>query len=248
MQKLWFSIFNIGAEYKGDEPAFLSPENFNWSAELAANTGQIKAELIAYLQKNNLAGYFNTNMVSQANAWKTIALKTWDIQLYKNQEQFPFTTALLKKYPEILSASFNLLEPGAKILPHCGDTNAIYRCHLGLEIPAKAPECAFRVKDEVRSWEQGKWLIFPDAYMHEAWNHTGKERYIFLIDVLRKEFKAEKNKVTSTVITSLFLQKRAVKYKLLSGIRSGAIINATTKTLRPFAFAAIKTCNFLKIY
>lgn len=248
MQKLWFSIFNIGSAYQGNEPAFLPSENFEWAKELAANTEQIKAELIAYLKKNNLRSYFNTNMVSQHNAWKTIALKTWDIHLYKNQEQFPFTTALIKKYPEILSASFNLLEPDSNILPHCGDTNAIYRCHLGLEIPAAAPDCGFRVKDETRSWEQGKWLIFPDAYEHEAWNHTKKERYIFLIDVLREEFKVKKNTVISTVITSLFLQKRAVNYKFLSFIQSAAVIRATTKTLRPFAFAAIKSCNFLKIY
>lgn len=248
MQKLWFSIFDFSFNYKGNEPSFISAEGFDWAKELSGNVEKIREELAAYLQKKKLDSYFNSSMVSQKGTWKTIALKTWSIELYKNQTEFPFTTALLNKYPQIISASFNLLEPESSILPHCGDTNAIYRCHMGLEIPAPLPDCGFKVNAEERSWEYGKWLIFMDAYRHEAWNNTKKPRYIFLMDVLRDEFKPKKNRVVSTVLTSLFLQKRLEKYRFLAAFHHPTLAKIATKSLRPFALMATKAVNLFKIY
>lgn len=248
MQKLWFSIFDFSFNYKGNEPSFIPTESFDWAKELSANAGIIKDELLRYLEKNNLESYFNSSMVAKKDSWKTIALKTWSIELYKNQKEFPFTTALLNKYPQIISASFNLLEPESSILPHCGDTNAIYRCHMGLEIPAPLPHCGFKVKNESHSWEYSKWLVFMDAYQHEAWNNTKKPRYIFLMDVLRDEFSTKKNRVVSTVLTSLFLQKRLEKYKFLGMFHHPALAKLITKLLRPFALLATKFANRYKLF
>jgi ornithine lipid ester-linked acyl 2-hydroxylase len=247
MKEIWFSLYDFSFNYIGPEPPFVDPQQFDWAKDFEQSAEAIKSELNTYLSKNNLQGYFNTSMVSKKNSWKTIALKTWSVELFKNQKNFPITTALLKKYPKIVSASFNLLEPHSEILPHCGDTNAIYRCHLGLDIPAGLPDCGFRVKGENRSWENNKWLIFMDAYKHEAWNNTNKERYIFLLDVIRDEFDAQKNKVCSTVLTSLFLQKRAEKYKFLLHAKP-FFVKITSKILRPFAQAAVYVCNKTKIY
>lgn len=247
MQKLWFSIFDFSFNYKGEEPSYINPNQFNWASEIEGNYSVIKHELSQFLEKNNLESYFNSSMVSQKNSWRTIALKTWSIELYKNQTFFSKTTALLNKYPQIVSASFNLLESKAKILPHCGDTNGIYRCHLGLDIPEGLPNCGFRVRDEKKAWENGKMLIFMDAYEHEAWNESSKDRYIFLIDVLRDEFKNEKSTVCSTVLTSLFLQKRSQKIKFIKKYNA-SLIKLITYTLRPFALFAIYMCNKLKVY
>lgn len=248
MQKLWFSIFDFSFNYKGTEPPFEDPSHFAWSKEFSLSSDAIKKELEEYLHKHKLASYFNTHMVASQGTWKTIALKTWSVELFKNQKEFPLTTSLLKKYPEILSCSFNLLEPNGKILPHCGDTNAIYRCHMGLEIPAGLPDCGFKVKGEPRSWEYGKWLVFIDAYEHEAWNNTSNERYILLLDVLREEFRTKKGRVVSTVLTSLFLQKRAESLPFLYKHPSPTGVRIVTTLLRPFAWTAIKVYNLLKIY
>lgn len=132
---------------------------------------------------------------------------------FKTQIHFPLTSSLLNKYPQIISASFNLLEPQSTILPHCGDTNAIYRCHLGLDIPAQLPDCGFRVNSEKRSWQNGEWLIFLDAYNHEAWNNSLQARYILVIDVMRDEFIEQKQAVCSTVLTSLFMQNVLISLK-----------------------------------
>ncbi|HKC67116.1 MAG TPA: aspartyl/asparaginyl beta-hydroxylase domain-containing protein [Bacteroidia bacterium] len=247
MQKIWFSIYDFSFDYKGTENAFIDDGNFDWAKELVANTDKILDELKLYIASNNLQSYFNTSMVSKKNSWKTVSLRTWDVQLFKNQQHFPFTTSLINKYPQIVSASFNLLEPKSKIVPHCGDTNAIYRCHLGLEIPSGLPDCGFKVKTEVRAWEKGKWLIFMDAYNHEAWNNTNKERYIFLIDVVRDEFLTKKKFVCATVLTSLFLQKRAENYKFTLYTKP-VIVTSMTKILRPFAQFSAYLINKLKVY
>ncbi len=247
MPKLWFSIFDFSFDYKSTEPPFVDPGSFDWANDLEANAHFIREELTTYLAKKKLQGYFNTSMVSKKNSWRTIALKTWSVELFKNQKEFPVTTQLINKYPQIISASFNLLESNSSILPHCGDTNAIYRCHLGLDIPAGLPDCGFRVKNETKAWENNKWLVFMDAYEHEAWNNSNKDRYIFLMDVLRDDFKPKKGLVCSTVLTSLFLQKKAETYKRLLKFKPGSI-KITTKFLRPFARMALFLSNIFKVF
>ncbi len=246
MKKIWFSLYDFSFDYKSEEKPYIEPYNFDWAKELSANTDKIKDELNQYLQAHDLQSYFNSSMVTRKNSWRTIALKTWCVQLFKNQKRFPFTTSLINKYPQIVSASFNLLEPNSKIIPHCGDTNAIYRCHLGLEIPAGLPDCGLKVKNESRDWKNGKWLIFMDAYMHEAWNDTNKERYIFLIDVMREEFVPRKKFICATVLTSLFLQKRAQKFKYL--FSKASFVKIIGKSIRPFAQMALFMVNKLKFY
>lgn len=247
LSDLWFSIYNYKGYYVGAESEFIEPSEFDWANDIAANVDHIKHELETYLSDHQLASYFNTSMVSEKNSWRTIALKNWSVELFKNQHYFPVTTALLNKYPQIVSASFNLLKANSRIHPHSGDTNAIYRCHLGIDIPEGLPGCGFRVRDKLKSWENNKWLVFMDAYEHEAWNDSKKDRYIFLMDVLRDEFKPHKHIVCSTVLTSLFLQKRAEKLKFLLKLKPYPI-KLITKLLRPFAQLAAYLSNRLKLF
>lgn len=247
MQMEWYNIYNVHDEYHGTEPPFANPDEFPWTKEFEANHEAIFAELQEYLKNHNLIGYFIKSMVSRENSWKTIPLRTWGIQQYKNQEKFPFTYSIIKKYPQILSSSFNLLESNSRIHPHLGDTNTIYRCHLGLEIPAGIPDCAFRVKEDVRPWQKGKWLMFIDAYNHEAYNNSNRDRFIFVVDVVRDEFESKKKKICATVMTSLFLQKRWQKYKFLKNL-SPTAIRILAKLLHPFTRLAIIMVNLFKVY
>ncbi len=247
MHRLWFSVYDFGFNFKDSGPAFFNAEQFDWANELDINAVLIKNELQKYIQDKNFVPYFNTPMVKGKNSWKTISLKWWDIEVYKNQSYFPGTTALIKKFPQIVSASFNLLESNSKIQAHSGDTNAIYRCHLGLIIPSGLPDCGFRVKDESRAWENGKWLIFLDANNHEAWNDTNQDRYILSIDVMREEFIEKQSFVCSTVFTSLFLQKRAIKYKIIFETKP-VLVKLLAKLLRPFIQFGIVCCNKFKVF
>lgn len=247
MQALWFSVYDFSNNYKDTMPSFIDAKPFDWASDLKQRAEDIKQELANYLEQQQLQSYFNASMVSKQNSWKTVSLKTWDVNLFKNQLHFPITTSLLNKYPQIVSASFNLLEPQAHILPHCGDTNAIYRCHLGIDIPAELPECGFRVNNEKQAWHNNEWLIFLDAYNHEAWNNSSKARYIFLIDVMREEFVTEQQKVCSTVLTSLFMQKHFNPFKNAL-LQRPQLVTLIAKSLRPFASLALRMSNYIKLF
>jgi beta-hydroxylase len=247
MKKLWFSLYDNKLNYKGTEPNFWDPETFAWSNEFSNNTTKIITELEKYLQKRNLSPYFNLNMTNEENKWNTLSLKTWDIELFKNQNQFPFTTSLIKKYPQILSVSFNKLEAGGIILPHCGDTNGILRCHLGLIIPDEKENCFLKVNEEIRFWEKGKWLIFTDAFTHEAVNKTSSSRYIMVIDIIREEFEYKRNLISATVMTSLFIQKRAYYFYFIHK-NSPFLFKLIAFLLTPLARIMIKICNLIRVY
>ena len=175
MNKLWFSLFDFSFDYKGNEPSFIEAASLSWTKEFQDNFLAIDKELHNYLKNNNLESYFNTSMVNNQEVWKTFSLISWDIEFFKRKKEFPVLMSIVAKYPEILSVSFNQLEENGKIQPHCGDTNGIYRCHFGIEIPDELPNCGFRVRDEFRSWKKGEWLIFMDAYNHEAFNLSQKK-------------------------------------------------------------------------
>lgn len=49
------------------------------------------------------------------------------------------------------------------------------------DIQAAVP-CGIRIGDQVRAWEEGKCLVFDDAYEHEVWNRTEEERVLLLVD------------------------------------------------------------------
>jgi ornithine lipid ester-linked acyl 2-hydroxylase len=244
---LWFSIYDFSFEYKGNEPLYLNPADYTWSAGIGKEWQKIRNELHEYLKKGSLTSYFNNSMLESMDSWKTISLRTWGIEHPKNQEHFPFLSILLAQHPEIVSASFSRLEPHSVIKEHCGDTNAIVRCHLGLDIPASLPDCGFAVKGQEKAWANGEWLLFMDAYKHRAWNNTDKSRTILILDVLREEFKPRKWYVCSTVMTSLFLQRRAEKYRF-DLFKRPRLIYTLARLLQPFSLIKIFAANALKLY
>ena len=121
-------------------------------------------------------------MVEKPKTWKVRSLRVWDVEMYDVQKHFPETMKMLSKIPNVVNVGFNVLDPKAKIKPHNGDTNAIIRCHLGLQIPIEKTSCGLMVKQEIKHWENGKVFGFEDAFIHEAWNDTDEIRIIFLFD------------------------------------------------------------------
>jgi aspartyl/asparaginyl beta-hydroxylase (cupin superfamily) len=102
---------------------------------------------------------------------------------------------------------FNILEPNARIKPHSGDTNAIYRCHLGLQIPSNEKGCVMKVLDNEVNWSNGKLIAFEDAFLHEAWNDTDEIRIILIFDVLKPKYAKNKLKICATILASFYLQQ-----------------------------------------
>lgn len=240
-KKLWFSIYDRG-EYHGDEPSFYNADEFSWAKEVKKDYPLIRKELEDFLNSKSLITYFNSTMVEKANSWKTISMKWWGLEVYRHQKYFKQTTEIVNRIPGIVSASFNMLEAGSAIKSHHGDTNGIFRCHLGVIVPAGLPECGFRVEDETREWKEGEWLIFVDALDHEAWNKSGGKRYILVIDVIRPEYIKQKGRICSTVLTSLFLQKLAERFKFLYRLPHNTQ-SFIAKMILPFSYPAMWARN-----
>ena len=101
------------------------------------------------------------------------------MRLELNQRRCPVATSLCWKVPGLVSAGFYILGPQTRMLAHTGVRSDILRAHLGLVVP---PDCALKVAFEERSWEEGKFLIFDDTHLHEAWNLSDSYRCVFHLD------------------------------------------------------------------
>ena len=203
---LWFN-YNEGA-FKGSEPFFFDTNDFQWVKEIESKWHVIYEELMTLVKEHesSLLPYPNREMTTKLNKWKTFGFMFWTIKSRSNCKKCPETWKLLKTIPNLLAGSFSLLEAGTTIKPHQGDTNAIVRCHLGLKIPAPAPQCAFRVGNETRGWNEGKFLMFCDAHTHTAWNNSNEKRYIMILDVMRPEYAAQKKTICSRVLAAIYIE------------------------------------------
>jgi aspartyl/asparaginyl beta-hydroxylase (cupin superfamily) len=214
---LWFS--DSGTTFTGNDPFYFDSAALPWAGIVESQWATIRDELREFIvhQRDQLLPYVDTAMASRPNRWRTIGLMFWTQKEHANCAKFPRTWEILSAVPNIIAASFNLLEEQTTIKAHSGNTNAIFRCHLGLEIPAPAPQCAFRVGTEVRSWEAGKLMIFCDAHNHTAWNNAGADRYVLVMDVMRPEFAHRTLYVASRVLAAIYFE---AAYQKMAGLRS----------------------------
>ena len=114
--------------------------------------------------------------------WDVYGLYAFGRRLPDNCARCPQTARLVESIPGMTTAGFSLLAPGTHIRPHCGYTQAVLRCHLGLVVP---DGCELRVGEERRAWAQGTCLVFDDTCEHEAWNRSAVARAVLLIDFRR---------------------------------------------------------------
>jgi aspartyl/asparaginyl beta-hydroxylase (cupin superfamily) len=110
---------------------------------------------------------------------------------------------LLAQIPHLLSGYVTRIAPGAVIKPHCGETNAHLRIHLGLHVPDVPPSvCGMQIGGKTVGWKNGEAFAFLDAHEHHVWNKSKHYRYILIVDVLRPEFVPRKSFVYARVIVS----------------------------------------------
>ena len=220
-KKPWYNV--SGGRYNGNEPAFYDAQQLPWVAVLESNWEIMRNELLALMEvkPQRLQPYFiNKEMSFPPKQWKTMGLYFWKFAMHKNCKRCPQTVAILKTIPGLTSFSLSVLEAGSNINPHQGDTDAIYRCHVGISIPEGLPNCGFQVGKEIRPWEEGKALPFCDAQTHTAWNHSNERRIVLILDVMRPEYIDRQNSVCAHVLASSFLQMLYQRFKVL-GSRSG---------------------------
>ncbi len=202
--KPWYAIFE--ERFNGDEPWFLDPQDYPEVMELEHHWKEIYEEVKILLEeKGRLKPYPHHAMSFPPGDWKALSFLFWGLKVRRNRECCPKLIALLNQIPHLTAASLSVLEPKTKIHPHFGDTNAIARIHLGLDIPGSAPDCAFQVGEEIRSWHNGTIHLFTDAHFHMAWNYTEQRRVILILDVMRPEFAHQERAICAHVLGSMLL-------------------------------------------
>jgi Aspartyl/Asparaginyl beta-hydroxylase len=98
------------------------------------------------------------------------------------------------------------LRASTHISAHRGPTNLRLRCHLGLEVPDG--DCAIRVEDETRHWQEGGCLVFDDHFEHEAWNHTAADRLVLIVDLWHPGLSAEEVRLLEALQGYAYLHAR----------------------------------------
>lgn len=196
----------IHGQYIGyDDPVFFEKNDFTWAGELERVYPEIMQALQPIFQPefDGFQPNPETHIQFPPKLWKGFTFYFNGIKFKKNLNRFPYIAERLKSIPHLVSASISILEPGAKVLPHTGSTNAIMRVHLPLLIPGEWPACGMSIAGYELSWREGELLMFCDMQMHHVQNFTSKRRYILLLDVMRPEFVGIKKKICVHTISRI---------------------------------------------
>jgi len=206
------------------DETYFDSKNFDWTDTIEKNWEVIRKEILGFLNKEEdiLKPYFATEMMNAPNKWKAFSFYFWGLSMSKYAiDNCPDTIKLLKTIPNMVSASVSVMEPYSEIKPHYGDSDAMYRCHLGIIVPESLPDCGFRVGYEDRSWEEGKLLMFNDAAYHKAWNNTSSRRVILLFDVIKPRYANKSKWICSKVRGGIIWQILSEKTGIFKSKKNG---------------------------
>nr|WP_246206432.1 aspartyl/asparaginyl beta-hydroxylase domain-containing protein [Propylenella binzhouense] len=182
----WAEGLNLRYSKVGNPPVY-DNATFPWVAEVEREWHLIRRELDQVLvRKDELPGFHeiagDVASISADRNWKTYLFYAYGHRSDAAIRQCPETWRILQKIPDLQSALFSIFEPGKHLPPHRGPYNGVLRFHLGLLVPDEPDKIAIRVRDEVCHWQEGRGLVFDDAYEHEAWNHSDKVRVVLFVD------------------------------------------------------------------
>jgi len=175
---------------------FFGRGHFPWFEKLEAATPAIRAELEAILTSADpgLAPYIDMPPGTPRNLWSELdrspdwsALHLWrdGTRIDAVCERAPRTAELVESLPlasipgRAPAVFFSILKAGKTIPPHTGVTNIRTIVHLPLIVPE---DCGFRVGGETRAWREGEAFAFDDTIEHEAWNRSGQDRALLILD------------------------------------------------------------------
>ena len=183
-ERLNLSCSKVGNPYVYDNAVF------PWVADIEREWLCIRRELDNILErKDELPGFqeiaADVGTISRDRSWKTFLLAGYGICSRRNIAACPETWRILQKIPGLKTAMFSIFEPGQHLPPHRGPYNGVLRLHLGLKVPEPADAVAIRIGPRTCGWQEGRVLIFDDAYEHEAWNRTSGVRVVLFVDFVK---------------------------------------------------------------
>ena len=166
--------------------AFHDPAEYQGVAKLEQAFGAIKDE---FLKAHSLPRFGpHPQKLVDTGKWDAFHFYTYGRRIDQNHAACPQTSKVIDSIDGADSAGivyFSVLHDGTHIRAHNGVTNTRVRCQLCLAAAEKG--CEIRVGSETRSWVPGKCMIFDDSFEHEAWNHSGAERVVLIVDLWHPE-------------------------------------------------------------
>jgi beta-hydroxylase len=185
----WAERLNLRYSAVGN-PEIYDNAIFPWVEKIEREWRTIRAELERVLLRKNEFSSFqditpDVAMVTRDSGWKTFFLVGYGVRSRRNIEQCPETWRILQGIPGLKTAMFSILEPGKHLPPHRDPYNGVLRLHLGLIVPQPYEQAALRIGTQIYHWEEGKAVVFDDAYEHEAWNRTNCVRVVLFVDFVK---------------------------------------------------------------
>ena len=186
----WAEGLNLKYAIHGNPPVY-DTATFPWAAAIEKAYPDIRRELERVLiRKSELPNFqdisSDVKTITSDSGWKTFFLTGFGIPSERNIALCPRTWEAVRNIPGLKTAMFSIFEPGKHLPAHRGPYNGVLRLHLGLIVPEAARDkIAIRVDRQVCHWEEGKVLIFDDAYEHEAWNHSDQTRVVLFVDFVK---------------------------------------------------------------
>jgi aspartyl/asparaginyl beta-hydroxylase (cupin superfamily) len=165
-----------------DSQPWFEPDAFPVAVELERNFESIRAEILA-LEPSRFAP--ESERIERTGEWDVIFLYERGRRHDDVCEACPVTTSVIEGEGAMRTPAgliyVSRMRGGTHIAAHRGPTNLRLRCHLGITVPDG--DCAIRVGGQPRRWDEGRCLVFDDSYDHEAWNHTGADRIVLIVDL-----------------------------------------------------------------
>jgi len=161
---------------------FHDPDAFPLARYLEQHASQIRQEILAL---DPARFHRESERIPRRGDWDVAFFYERGRPNPANLAACPTTALGIESYPAVRTHAglmyASRMRPGTHIQPHRGPTNVRVRCHLGISVPAG--DCAIRVGEETRHWEEGKCIVFDDYFEHEAWNHTNQDRIVLIVDL-----------------------------------------------------------------
>ncbi len=179
--------------FRDGEKTFFEPESFPWVPAVEAEWLAVRKELEAVMARREEIPNFqdiseDQKVLTEGEQWKTFWLYAYGDKAEENCARCPETVRILQKIPGMKSAMFSILAPHKHIPEHRGMYKGVLRYHLGLIVPGPEGSCRIRVGNDVRSWKEGKSMIFDDSHPHEVWSDCDSSRVVLFVDFLRPVF------------------------------------------------------------
>ncbi|MBX3579783.1 MAG: aspartyl/asparaginyl beta-hydroxylase domain-containing protein [Rhizobiaceae bacterium] len=164
-----------------------STREFQWVGELERAAPVILDEAREMIRANGgepgaaFKTAYDNRLLKLGGSWKTLNLMSYG---QPNSPLMPRTMEVMRRVPNLFLVNLSRMAPKSRLKFHAGESTAYVRCHMGIKIPAQAPVTAMHVRDEQRSWEEGKVLAFCDGQWHGSVNGSDEERYVLIFDVM----------------------------------------------------------------